>query len=169
MRTLLFVAAAGLLLVSCVLPWSNVREGPGWQLLSTGQGLIGEAYRVRVATSPDELFMLLTALGVGGDAPIVDFSNEIVAAFSEGNNQSCPERRLDGVTIDPDRSLVYSQTSDPARLIVSCPAALGGSVYFVVALRRDALPPSPFVVRLREQCLGERCGQHEEVTVDLRP
>ncbi|MDP8904218.1 MAG: hypothetical protein M3N29_02680 [Chloroflexota bacterium] len=144
-------------------PWANAEGGPGWRLLAAGISRGGgvEPYSVRVATSDAEWQQLWSETDRVNPRPEIDPAQEIAVLFAEGIGSSCPEVRLDGVVIDHASRLVHSVTSDPFAPR-ACTADLVGAAFFVVALSRDALPESPFTVRLSEQ--------HDEgVEVDLRP
>jgi hypothetical protein len=147
-------------------PWQNVASGPGWRLVANGPSETGLAYSVRVATDAASWAALWTEVNLGQAAPSVDFEHEIVAAFGEGLSQSCPEIRLDGITIDHSARLVYHRTSDPMSPR-GCRLDLSASDVFVVALKRSALPPSPFVVQLLAPGDCDDCGSQARVTVVL--
>lgn len=149
-------------------PWGNVEAGGGWRLLVAGQGRpFDDGYNVSVATTADEWHALWAIVDPVNPEPGVDMESEIVVSFAHGIGSSCPELRLDDVVINAGARVVYSVTSDPLAPRV-CTADLVGAAFFVVALARQALPPSPFVVRLREDriCGGDGCSFTEEVTVE---
>ena len=148
-------------------PWANVDSGPGWRLLAAGIKRGGdEGYKVYAATTEDEWQELWTHLDPINPAPEVNLDEQIVASFGHAVGSSCPEMRLDGVVIDADRQLVFSQASDPLAPR-GCTADLAGAAFFVVALERAALPASPFTVRLAEERICGGCGDSEEVVVDF--
>lgn len=145
-------------------PWQNREAGDGWRLLAAGR-TDGHAYTVRVATDESSWAALWDELALDDEPPAVDFASELVALFGHGIGSSCPEVRLDDVVLDTGASVVYSVTSDPLAPR-ACTADLVGAAVFVVALSRDAVPASPFVVQLRDRVLDcEECA--ERVEVDL--
>ena len=149
-------------------PWANVEVGAGWRLLAAGQVRGREGYTVRAATSTEEWSDLWNALDTVNQRPEIALDTEIAVSFGHGIGSSCPEVRLDGVVIDREARLVFSETSDPLAPR-ACTADLAGAAYFVVALARESLPESPFTVRLgRERiCGAPDCAPAEEVEVDL--
>ena len=154
-------------------PWANRESGAGWRLLASGilRGNSDEAYRVHVATTPDEWQGLWQLLDGVNEAPFLDLGTEMAVSFAHGIGSSCPEVRLDDVGFDFDDRVVYSVTSDPLAPR-GCTDDLAGAAYFVVALDRATVPDSPFTVQLWEntRCGEGGCGGHpQEVTVDLEP
>jgi hypothetical protein len=144
-------------------PWENATEGEGWRLLGAGESSGEEAYVVHAATDEAEYADLWASLGTAGEAPEVDFAEEVVVSFGHGVGSSCPELRLDGVRIDGD--LVSSAVSDPLAPR-ACTSDLVGAVVFVVALERSALPDDGFTLVLDAQSL-DCCGDLDELDVPL--
>jgi hypothetical protein len=133
--------------------WANATEGDGWRLLGAGQAGGQEAYVVRAATDADAWSEMWTTIGLEGPAPAVDLADEVVVSFGHGIGSSCPEVRLDGVTIEG--GAVFSETSDPLAPR-ACTADLVGAAVFVVAIERASLPADGFALRLsREGVVGE--------------
>lgn len=132
--------------------WMNVTEGDGWRLLASGQAGGQEAYVVRAATDEVAWSDVWGTIGLGGAAPVVDFDDEVVVTFAHGIGSSCPEVRLDGVTIQD--GVVFSETTDPLAPR-ACTADLAGAVVFVVAIARDALPDDGFTLQLRADDIGD--------------
>lgn len=149
--------------------WQNRTSGEGWRLVASGTDGLDLAYQVQVAINDDEWQSLWRTLDTTEPAPTIDLRSEIAVSFAEGIGRACHERRLDDVVVDRVQHLVYSITSDPLGPRM-CTLELAGAAYFVVALARDSLPDSPFIVRLRNDlvCADRSCGHIEEVTVDLR-
>lgn len=147
-------------------PWQNVAAGPGWRLIAAGTSRT-EAYTIRVATTDEEWQQLWTAVDPVNPRPPADLANEIVVSFGHGIGSSCPERRLDGVGIDPFARRVFSDTSDPLAPR-NCTADLAGGAFFLVGLARDQLPESPFTVVLNRDPVCRDCAAEPSVTVDLR-
>ena len=116
--------------------WQNVADGDGWRLLAAGEGR-NDAYIVRAATDAEGYATMWEAIGLGGDAPVVDLATETVVSFGHGIGSGCPEVRLDGVHIADD--VVWSITSDPLAPR-NCTADLAGAAVFVVAIAHQAVP-----------------------------
>lgn len=125
--------------------WANVATGDGWRLLAAGEASHGDAYTVRAATDEAQFDETWAAIGLGGERPAVDFGAEVVVSFGHGIGSSCPELRLDDVSISD--GVVYSVTSDPLEPR-ACTADLVGAAVFVVAIERDALPEDAFTLQL---------------------
>ena len=141
-------------------PWQNVASGEGWRLVSAGISHT-EAYKVRLATTPDEWHTMWDALDPVNAPPALDLANEVAISFAHGIGSSCPELRLDGVLIDNESRAIVSRVSDPLAPR-ACTADLAGSAYFVVAIERSVLTASPYTV-----CLTPR-GQCSDLPLDLR-
>ena len=133
-------------------PWANVESGEGWRLLVAGQAGGQEAYIVRAATDAEAWGEMWATIGLEGAAPAVDLADDVVVSFAHGIGSSCPEIRLDGVTIAG--GVVFSETSDPLGPR-ACTADLAGAVVLVVAIARDALPDDGFTLQLRADDIGE--------------
>jgi hypothetical protein len=132
-------------------PWANRPAGDGWRLVSAIQRGPQWAYTVRVAASQAEWSVLWAELSPGLAEPGISFVSEIAVLFADGTGGpgSCDEVRLDDVAIDVNNALVFSRTSDPLAPR-GCDLMLGGSAVFIVAVARDALPPTPFTVQLHD-------------------
>lgn len=115
--------------------------GDGWRLL--GQGLTGETYRTSVATTDDQLQQMWRTAGLDGDAPQVDWENEIAVWFGAVYGSGCPVR-MDGVVVEGD--LLHADLVVPGALY-GCNADANPHA-FVVAVARDVLPNGPFRVQL---------------------
>lgn len=145
--------------------WANVSDGDGWRLLAAGEASGNDAYTVRAATDDAAYDDLWSALGLGGDRPAVDIGTEVVVSFGHGIGSSCPEVRLDGVSIRD--GVVFSVTSDPLEPR-GCTADLVGAAAFVIALERAALPGDGFTLQLTERRItGEGAGFTEVLDVPL--
>jgi hypothetical protein len=125
--------------------WANVAEGDGWRLLAAGEASHADAYTVRAATDDAQFVEMWAAMALGGERPAVDFGAEVVVSFGHGIGSSCPELRLDGVSIA--EGVVFSMTSDPLEPR-GCTADLVGAAVFVVAVERAALPADGFTLQL---------------------
>ena len=137
--------------------------GDGWRLL--GQGLTGETYRTSVATTDDQLQQMWRTAGLAGDAPQVDWENEIAVWFGAVYGSGCPVR-MDGVVVQGD--LLHADLVVPGELY-GCNDDANPHA-FVVALARDLLPNGPFRVQLGAR--DPYPGAPEErtlVDVDLTP
>lgn len=145
--------------------WANVPDGDGWRLLAAGEASANDAYTVRAATDNAAFDDLWSALGLGGERPSVDFAAEVVVSFGHGIGSSCPEVRLDGVSIRD--GIVFSVTSDPLEPR-GCTADLVGAAVFVVAVERATLPDDGFTLQLAERRLtGQGPGSTEVLDVPL--
>jgi hypothetical protein len=146
-------------------PWANVANGPGWRLLAAGQASHLDAYTVRAATDAAEWEPMWESIGLEGEAPAVDFDEEVAVSFGHGIGSGCPEMRLDGVETGV---VVFSRTSDPLGPR-ACTDDLVGSAVFVVAVERSALPDDGFTLQLGEELVtcGADCGTTEQIDVPL--
>jgi hypothetical protein len=75
----------------------------------------------------------------------MDFQAEVALWFGAVTGSSCPNIRLDGIAVDPGRSLVWADITQLD------PGACTADIYphaFVVAVRRDRLPAAPFGIQL---------------------
>jgi hypothetical protein len=145
-------------------PWQNVEAGDAWRLLAAGRTNGSEAYTTRAAVDETGWMVLWQEVGLGGEPPEPDLANEIVLSFGIGIGSSCPEVRLDDVVIDADGRVVHALTSDPLAPR-ACTSDLVGTVAFVVAVERSAVPASPFQARLGP----DDVAWSEPVEVDIRP
>lgn len=142
--------------------WQNVAGGEGWRLLAAGENR-SDAYLVRAATDAGGYVEMWDAIGLGGDAPVVDLATETVVSFGHGIGSGCPEVRLDGVHIADD--VVWSITSDPLAPR-NCTADLVGAAVFVVAIAHEAVPGG-FTLWLNEH-VASRAGEFSApLEVDL--
>lgn len=125
-------------------------EGDGWRLLAAEQGSSSFAYTTGIATTPEQVDRALATLGLAGTPVDVDLAAEVVVWFGDAYGSSCPERRLDGITVsegeDPVLRPVIVDPTDP----LACTDDLVGAWAFVVAVERSLLPPGPFTIRLTE-------------------
>jgi hypothetical protein len=145
--------------------WANVAEGDGWRLLAAGSVGNQEAYTVRAATGAASWDEMWAAIGLEGEAPAVDFADEVAVSFGHGIGSSCPEVRLDGVSIRD--GVAFSETSDPLTPR-ACTADLAATAVFVVAIERAALPEDGFSLRLSKTTTTcADCGFSEEIEVPL--
>lgn len=146
-------------------PWSNADSGDGWRLLAAGEASHAEAYTVRAATDEDSWAELWTGSGLDVAVPEIDLGREVAVSFGHGIGSSCPELRLDGVTIDA--GVVFSRTSDPLAPR-GCTGDLAGTAVFVVAVERAALPDDVFTLQLAERSVTcDDCGFAERIEVEL--
>lgn len=77
------------------------QSGAGWRLLADAPG-VGAAYDTGFAGSPGELAALWTEIGLDGDPPAIDFSQEVVVWFGPAVSGSCDDVRMDDVVLDGD-------------------------------------------------------------------
>lgn len=146
------------------------QSGDGWRLL--GDAPKGEPYSIRYATDASGLQGMWATLELPGEPPAVDFEREIVVLFGATVSGSCPEIRFDGVGVDRAAGLVYGRFGSgieaipPDATLYACTADARPHG-FLVAIARDALPPSPFTLRLYRLRTSTECCEGEEVEVDL--
>lgn len=146
----------------------QLEDGEGWRLL--GDGTSGPVYATLVATDASGYEGLWDAAGFDEERPEADLDAEVVILFGPAVSGSCPQIRLDDVVIDVEDGVVHADFAHPG-----APAACTDDANphaYVVAVQRDALPPSPFTVQLFEDvaCTGCEGTEPDEVTeVDLRP
>lgn len=119
-------------------------SGDGWRLLGHEAG-VGQGYRTGIATSPAQLAALWAEAGLRGEPPAVDFHTEVAIWFGAVTGSSCPDLRLDGVSSDPARSLVWADIT--LLSLGGCTADIYPHA-FVVAVRRDRLPAAPLGIQL---------------------
>jgi hypothetical protein len=146
---------------------SPTAELAAWRLVAAADRSSEWAYSVHAAKSDAEWSALWGQLSPGLAEPAIDFGREFAAVFADGSGGpgNCSERRLDGVVIDVQTSLIYAEISDPLAPR-NCDAMLGGSSIFVVAIARSSLPLVPFTLRLGRT---RTCGDcPDQITVDLR-
>lgn len=67
--------------------------------------------------------------------------------------------QLNDVFFDRSARLIYSETTDHWKCGF---LDLNGSIAFIVALARDALPESPYAIQLRAQPTCRSCTEHED-------
>lgn len=117
------------------------QAGDGWRLLAD-QPMRGEAYTTHAAVNQAEYEALWAALSLDGDRPEVDFSAEIVVEIGAVYGSSCPEIVLWDVTFDDGGVTLATEQLGGMRACTS--DALPHT--YLVAVERDALPATPFVV-----------------------
>lgn len=131
--------------------WTQPTEGPGWRLLGAFDTHL--PYTVAFALDRPTLAADWKRYGMSGAPPAWEPSDEVALILSDGRGSTCPELRLDGIGIDLSARLVFGQFSDPLAPRV-CTADLKGAKTFVVAVRKNVLPPSPFTLRLHKDLIG---------------
>ena len=147
------------------VPGPQPTAGAGWRLLTNQRR--GEPYTAHVAVNAAEYEALWVSLAMEGEAPAVNFDSEIVVQFGAVYGSSCPEIRLDDVTIEPDRGSVSAE-------IVSfgdhdeCTADANPRSY-VVAVDRARLPAVPFRVSLQPGCWTCESVHVHDLTGDRSP
>lgn len=103
--------------------------------------------------------------GLTDFAPYVNFERQVVAVFVEGTNRCTASIDFSDLVIDHVNRLVHaviSQTRSCMQLDVS------GQAVFVVAIARDRLPASPFILQLGPEPLCGSCAEApDRVIVDL--
>lgn len=138
-------------------------EGDGWRLLAAEQGSSAFAFTTGIATTPEQVDGALRFLELGDVDVDVDLQSEVVVWFGEAHGSSCPERRLDGITVDDgDEPVLRPVIVDPTDPM-ACTSDLTGAWAFVVAVDRGVLPVGPFTIRVTD---GDRPIQDEATFVD---
>lgn len=127
-------------------PGAQPTEGDGWQLVGHLQS-DGPSYRTGIATDQSQLEALWATAGMPGEVPELDFTDDVVLWFAEPHGSSCSNLRLDDVIVDDARSLVYPLIVMPDAPMM-CTADLAGAYQYFVALERNRLPESPFMIQL---------------------
>ena len=131
-------------------PATVAREGPqptsgdGWRLLADLR--TGAGRPITVAASASGYAKLWKELRETGAAPRVDFTLDVVLAFSSGGSSSC-RGRLDALTFDIGGAVLRPTIVVPGGLR-PCTADLVPHS-FLLAVPRDRLPPLPFRVEMR--------------------
>jgi len=149
-------------------PWTQPTEGPGWRLLAVFDTEL--PYTVGIAVDDAQLATEWQRYGLPADPPPWDPSRELVIILSDGIGSTCTELRLDAVVMDADARLVHGEFSDPFQPR-GCTADLAGGKTFVVAVARDLLPPSPFMLQLHAEpmpCDPDCVMGPASMEVDLR-
>ncbi len=152
--------------------------GDGWRLLGSAnqpQIAIVPGDAVDAALDQQSYEILWWGMGLPGDAPPIDFDQEIVARFITGVSGTCPEIVFDGVGVIPAERLVYGMFSYPGVLPTPEPGITYGCTTdwhphgFLVAISRDALPGDQFTLRLRRDSISGAEGGTglEEIEVKL--
>lgn len=142
--------------------------GNGWQLVGVLQAPGSPVYRTGIATDRDQLETLWLEAGMAGEPPPVDFMASVVLWFAQPHGSSCSDLRLDEVTVDHERAVVYPLIVMPDDPLM-CTADIAGAYQFFVALPRDRLPEGSFWIQLDAD--DPPPGAPEErtvVEVDLR-
>jgi len=146
-------------------PGPQAAAGDGWRLLA--DELQGAPYRTGIAWDDASLAELWRDISLEGDLPSVDFASEVVIWFGAVYGSSCPDLRLDAVTFDGPRKLVYADIVNLDALN-ACTSDARPHAY-VVAVDRSRLPGPPFGIQLGES--DPPSGVPEERTIvdaDLR-
>jgi hypothetical protein len=170
MATALLLVGSGVVLADSfpLMGIAHAQVGNGWRLLAEVHDRSGTmAFRVRAATDNAGYSVTWQELGpaarhsdlVGSPRPPVNFDSEIVVVVGEGIGSCTTGVDLVDVVIDRSARLVHSVTRKHAR----CPFLdLTGSVVFVVALARDALPERPFAIQVHATPTCRSCTDHED-------
>ena len=146
-------------------PGPQAVTGDGWRLLADEQD--GQSYRTGIAWDEASLAELWREIPLPGEPPAVDFASEVVIWFGAVYGSSCPNLRLDGVTFDDRRKLVYADIVNVGIENV-CTMDANPRTY-LVAVDRSRLPAPPFGIQLGES--DPPAGVPEERTIvdaDLR-
>ena len=137
----------------------QAQAGDGWRLLADQPGA-GAPWDTALARDAREHERLWEELGLGGAPPAVDFEREVVVHFGVAVSSSCPDIRLDEVLVEGDR--VRPLIVRPGLQSPACNADANPHAY-VLAVERDALPPTPFRLRVTD-C--ETCNDSDVTIVE---
>lgn len=144
-------------------PGPQPTEGEGWILLA--DQLVGHPYRTGIATDRDQLATLWEEVGFEGAVPEVDFDRHVVVWFGAVYGSSCPDIRLDDVTVTGNTLHSVIVLVDPPPV---CTADANARA-FLVAVERSSLPEAPFRIQLQAaEPPGGATEERTVVTVDLR-
>jgi hypothetical protein len=135
------------------------QSGAGWRLLADAPGA-GAPWATAIARDEREYERLWTKLGLAGEPPAADFAREVVVHFGAAVSSSCPDIRLDDVLVEDDRvrPLIVRPGIQPA----ACTDDANPHAY-VLAIERDALPLTPFRLRITD-C--ETCNDSDVTLVE---
>jgi len=139
-------------------PGPQPEGGDGWRLLAEGEGIRGRG-RISLATDAASY----AELWVDWDSPVpeVDFQDYVVIRFVAIHSGSCPDIRLDDVTVDG--AVVFPEL---VNLTTEAVCTDDANYYpYVVALERSHLPPGRFMIQT-EAKPWEGGGSMERLIVD---
>lgn len=145
-------------------PADVVPEGPqlwsgdGWRLLADQRR--GRFWDVSAAQDEGAYAALWADLGLTGDRPKVDFTDEVVLHFGPAVSGSCPTVRLDEVVVDRDGAVVWPRIVLPGKQSVCNDDA--NPYTYLVAMRRAALPEA-FTLQISENPPIGAAGARERV------
>ncbi|HEX2404975.1 MAG TPA: hypothetical protein VHM29_09750, partial [Acidimicrobiia bacterium] len=132
--------------------------GDGWMYLAEADTML-ESELPRILAEARSLATVWTQLGLEGNPPVVDFDRQLVFYLVIGHSGSCPDTRLDDVSIDGDHVYAVIPTITDA---MGCTSDWVPRTY-LAAVDRDRLPAPPFQVTAERQY-----GARVKVTADLR-
>lgn len=119
----------------------QVDGGDGWSLVGAAEGSAsGDAGVPVVVTDQTALAALWGQLGLSAEAPSVDFTASVVAAFPVHYPANCPDQRLDGLT---RTSLIVPNVRNVS-LVKGC-WLTGNPRTFIVEVERSSLGPPPTI------------------------
>ena len=143
-----------------VPPGPQPQAGTGWRLLLDDDEA-GEVYRAGIAWDQESLTTLLAGIPGLADVDIdVDFDSEVVLWFGAVHGSSCPNLRLDDVSVVDD--MVSAVIVNPDNSLGCTDDAIPHT--YLVGFERGRLPAPPFYVALDDSGFGERL----RVEADLR-
>lgn len=120
-------------------PGPQPEGGDGWRFLGVFDTSVAPQ---PVVIGDDATFAVLWSGVGGGEPPEIDFESSIVVAYEIGYSGSCPETRLDEVTVD-DTGIQPKVVTISEEMM--CTADYNPRTY-VFAVDRAALPAPPFTV-----------------------
>ena len=130
-----------------------------------GQGLwlpTVEHLGVAAATTQTEYDAMWADADRSASPPPVDFETEIALFLGMAGSSSCPEEFL-GLVVDAEASLVHGSWRQRAGNVACTDDLQPQGV--LLAVSRAALPPSQFLLSLREQAICSDCSDHPDQTV----
>lgn len=132
-------------------------SGDGWLFL----GVVDQGFDENPLPITDQgaLESVWDVLQVEGQAPAVDYHNQVAVVFQIGYSGSCPDTRFDGVIVEADRLMPVIAHTTVAQ---ACTSDYNPRTY-LVAVDREALPEPPFYL-----AEWEHSSTATQVNVDLR-
>jgi hypothetical protein len=133
------------------------------RILADGLGAaFQEPFTVAARTDETEWLRLWQSFDRGAAQPEVDLSREMVIYLGMAGSSSCPEA-FSHLVVDDEAARVYGEWQGRSGT-VACTDDLQ-SQGVLLAVRRDVLPQSDFVLSLRESLLCADCPEHQDQIV----
>lgn len=122
----------------------------------------GEPFSVAVANDETEWLRLWQGFDRGADQPEVDLSREMLIYLGMAGSSSCPEA-FSHLVVDAEAARVYGEWQGRAGNVACTDDLQGQGV--LLAVSREVLPQSDFVLTLREALLCGDCPEHPDQIV----